>query len=50
LTQTWDDGDDVYVYFNNDRDGAAVRDAARFAAIVRRVDPARTVSRIPESI
>ncbi|MDH2424012.1 DUF72 domain-containing protein [Sphaerisporangium sp. TRM90804] len=33
LGETWDMGDDVYVYFNNDPGGAAVRNAARFAAL-----------------
>jgi uncharacterized protein YecE (DUF72 family) len=33
---TWADSDDVFVYFNNDQGGAAVRDAAAFASIARR--------------
>jgi uncharacterized protein YecE (DUF72 family) len=33
---TWADSDDVFVYFNNDHGGAAVRDAAAFAAIASR--------------
>ncbi|MFI6513806.1 DUF72 domain-containing protein [Streptosporangium sp. NPDC050855] len=31
LGETWDDRCDVYVYFNNDPGGAAVRNAVRFA-------------------
>ncbi len=34
LGNLWDAGDDVYVYFNNDRGGCAVRDAHRFAGAV----------------
>ena len=37
LADLWDEGDDVYVYFNNDRGGCAVRDAHRFALAVRKV-------------
>jgi uncharacterized protein YecE (DUF72 family) len=44
VAQTWPDEADVFVYFNNDPGGAAVRDAAAFAAIAgragRRVTPA----------
>jgi uncharacterized protein YecE (DUF72 family) len=36
IAETWPDGGDVFVYFNNDPGGAAVHDAAAFAAIVRR--------------
>jgi uncharacterized protein YecE (DUF72 family) len=35
IAATWPGGD-VYVYFNNDRNAAAVRDAATFASAVRR--------------
>ncbi|HSI92275.1 MAG TPA: DUF72 domain-containing protein [Jiangellaceae bacterium] len=35
IAETWPTGADVYVYFNNDPGGAAVRDAARFVAIAR---------------
>jgi uncharacterized protein YecE (DUF72 family) len=31
----WPDGQDVYAYFNNDQRGAAVQDAAAFAALAR---------------
>jgi uncharacterized protein YecE (DUF72 family) len=31
LADLWDQSDDVYVYFNNDHGGCAVRDARRFA-------------------
>jgi uncharacterized protein YecE (DUF72 family) len=34
IAATWADGSDVYVYFNNDQNGAAPRDAARLAAAV----------------
>ena len=34
LAALWGQGDDVYVYFNNDRGGCAVRDAHRFALAV----------------
>jgi uncharacterized protein YecE (DUF72 family) len=33
---TWPAAADVFVYFNNDQGGAAVRDAAAFAALARR--------------
>ncbi|WP_250562946.1 DUF72 domain-containing protein [Sphaerisporangium fuscum] len=35
MGEAWDSGCDVYVYFNNDPDGAAVRDAVRFAGLAR---------------
>ncbi|MBX6769225.1 MAG: DUF72 domain-containing protein, partial [Actinomadura rubrobrunea] len=33
---TWAPDADVYVYFNNDPGGAAVRNALRFAELARR--------------
>jgi len=45
LAAAWPDADDVYVYFNNDPGGAAVYDAAAFAAIAR--EAGRTVTRTP---
>jgi len=36
ITATWADDGDVYVYFNNDQNAAAPRDAARLAAAVAR--------------
>ncbi|WP_026874453.1 DUF72 domain-containing protein [Jiangella gansuensis] len=45
LADTWPESQDVFVYFNNDPGGAAVRDAVRFAAAVRR--RGRSVSRTP---
>ncbi len=36
IAATWPDADDVYVYFNNDQNAAAPRDAARLAAAVAR--------------
>jgi uncharacterized protein YecE (DUF72 family) len=41
----WDDDQDVFVYFNNDSGGAAVRDAARFAELARAAG--RRVGRTP---
>jgi uncharacterized protein YecE (DUF72 family) len=35
IAETWPEGADVYVYFNNDPGGAAVRDAVRFGDIAR---------------
>jgi uncharacterized protein YecE (DUF72 family) len=35
IADTWPDGGDVFVYFNNDPGGAAVHDAAAFAALAR---------------
>lgn len=46
LASTWDDDSDVYVYFNNDPGGAAVRDAVRFAAIMQATG--RSVTRTPD--
>ncbi|MEU2259037.1 DUF72 domain-containing protein [Streptomyces sp. NPDC019645] len=46
LGDAWPDGDDVYVYFNNDTGGAAVVDAARFAR--RAAAAGRTVTRTPD--
>ena len=45
LAGTWSDDQDVFVYFNNDPHGAALRDADRFAAEVRR--NGRTATRTP---
>ncbi len=44
LAATWGAVGDVYVYFNNDPGGCAVRDAVRFAAAARRAGlfPTRT--------
>jgi uncharacterized protein YecE (DUF72 family) len=36
ITDTWPGESDIYVFFNNDPGGAAVADAASFAAIARR--------------
>src|SRR5438128_743165 len=36
LSELWTPDEDVYVFFNNDPNGAAVRDAMRFAALVER--------------
>lgn len=45
IADVWPDADDVYVYFNNDAGGAAVRDAAEFARAAGSLG--RTVSRTP---
>ena len=45
IQQAWPGGADVYVYFNNDPGGAAVRDSAAFAALARRAG--LTVTRTP---
>ena len=46
LAATWPDDAPVYVYFNNDQNGAAIADSAAFAALARRLN--RQVSRTPE--
>ena len=46
LATTWSDKTDVYVFFNNDPGGAAVRDAATFASLAAAA--ARTVTRTPD--
>jgi uncharacterized protein YecE (DUF72 family) len=45
LADTWDDGELVYAYTNNDPDGWALRDGARLAALLRA--RGRTVGRTP---
>ena len=35
VADAWPDGQDVFAYFNNDQRGAAVQDAAAFAALAR---------------
>jgi uncharacterized protein YecE (DUF72 family) len=45
LAATWDDGEDVLAYFNNDPGCAAVADAVTFADAVRRAG--RTATRVP---
>ncbi len=47
LSDLWDDTDDVFVYFNNDHGGCAVRDAHRFAAAARRAGLSPT--RVPDA-
>ena len=47
LADTWDANEDVYVYFNNDHGGCAVRDAHRFALASAHVGLAPT--RVPTS-
>jgi uncharacterized protein YecE (DUF72 family) len=47
ISAGWPDGADVFVYFDNDPGGCAVRDATRFAGLARRAG--RTVTRTPET-
>jgi uncharacterized protein YecE (DUF72 family) len=47
IAETWPDGADVFAYFNNDHGGAAVHDAAAFAAIVRRAGRQVTRTAVP---
>jgi uncharacterized protein YecE (DUF72 family) len=47
LADLWEDEEDVFVYFNNDHGGCAVRDAHRFAAATRRVG--RSPTRVPNA-
>jgi uncharacterized protein YecE (DUF72 family) len=50
VRQTWPDGADVYVYFNNDPGGAAVVNSAEFAALARRAGLAVTRTPPPGGI
>jgi hypothetical protein len=36
ISDRWSDDEDVFVFFNNDREACAVRDAARFSELARR--------------
>ncbi len=36
ITSAWDPGHDVYAYFNNDQNAAAVKDAQLFARLAKR--------------
>ena len=47
LADLWDSSEDVYVYFNNDHGGCAVRDAHRFALAVEHAGLSAT--RVPSS-
>ncbi len=47
IAETWPDSADVFVYLNNDPGGAAVHDAAAFAAIARREGHQVTRTAIP---
>lgn len=44
IAELWQPGEDVFVYFNNDPPGRAVRDAALLARLAERagLDPTRT--------
>jgi uncharacterized protein YecE (DUF72 family) len=48
LSGAWPDGQDAYVYFNNDPGGAAIYDAVAFAALAR--EAGRTVTRTPDHV
>jgi uncharacterized protein YecE (DUF72 family) len=48
VATTWQDGDDVYTYFNNDPGGAAVGDAALFGRTAERAG--LTVTRTPRAL
>lgn len=45
IAELWQDDEEVFVFFNNDPNGCAVRDAQRFAAAVESVG--RTPTRVP---
>jgi uncharacterized protein YecE (DUF72 family) len=47
LADMWSEMEDVYVYFNNDRGGCAVRDAHRFATAV--MGAGLTPTRVPDA-
>jgi uncharacterized protein YecE (DUF72 family) len=47
IAETWADGEDVFAFFNNDPGGAAVYDAAAFAAIARRAGRQVTRTAVP---
>lgn len=46
LCETWSDGDDVFVYTNNDPGGAALRDGVTLARLLR--ERGRAVGRVPD--
>jgi uncharacterized protein YecE (DUF72 family) len=48
IAETWPDGADVFVYFNNDPGGAAIHDAAAFASIVRAAGRQVSCTAVPE--
>ncbi|GAA1416267.1 DUF72 domain-containing protein [Streptomyces thermospinosisporus] len=48
IATTWTSGEDVYVYFNNDPGGAAVRDAVTFGRAAR--SAGLDVTRTPEQV
>jgi uncharacterized protein YecE (DUF72 family) len=47
LAETWPDGADVFVYFNNDQGGAAVHDADAFASIARQAGRTTQTASVP---
>jgi uncharacterized protein YecE (DUF72 family) len=47
LADLWEDSEDVFVYFNNDHGGCAVRDAHQFASAVRMAG--RSPTRVPDA-
>ncbi|MEU6356040.1 DUF72 domain-containing protein [Streptomyces sp. NPDC047072] len=49
ITRTWSADEDVYAYFNNDPNGAAVHNAPVFESLLRRngAEPQRRISAVP---
>jgi uncharacterized protein YecE (DUF72 family) len=47
IAEAWPDGEDVFVFFNNDHDAAAVRDAAALASAARRLGRQVTDPAVP---
>jgi uncharacterized protein YecE (DUF72 family) len=47
LADLWEDSEDVFVYFNNDHGGCAVRDGHRFASASRKAG--RSPTRVPDA-
>lgn len=50
LAELWPEGDDVYVYFNNDAAGCAVRDAARLGKLLDERGRPRTRTDAPTEL
>ncbi len=48
IGELWPDGEDVYVYFNNDTGGYAIRDAVVFAELARSAGLSPT--RVPAAV
>jgi uncharacterized protein YecE (DUF72 family) len=50
LCQDWTDDEEVFVYFNNDHNGCALRDAARFGRMLDERGRRRTKTEAPEDL